>query len=404
MNIFPDGSNIDAWFDNTHIPSLEDLGKQYIATDYGVSSEADLNTKALQDLIDRVANDGGGVICIPAGTFVTGAIFFKPGVNLYLNKDAILMGSDDISDYPILPTRIEGENCDYFSALINADGMDGFVIAGDGVIDGNGHKAWRQFWLRRKWNPACTNKDEQRARLIYISNSSNVTVAGITTRNSMFWTNHLYRCDHVKYLSVTIEAPGEPINAPSSDAIDLDVCTDVLINGCKISVNDDAVCLKGGKGSYADLLPENGATERVIVEKCEVPFAHSAVTLGSECIHANNLIVRDCKCGQAYNFFRLKLRPDTPQIYENILVENCESYAGNFVNINPWTQFYNPVEREDFPKTYARNITFRNCKGAAGEPFNVKEDESQYTLQNIVYENVDIKVDESAGRNPGDPI
>lgn len=93
-----------------------------------------------------------------------------------------------------MQTRMEGETCPYFAALINADNVDGFKMCGKGTIDGNGLKAWRAFWLRRKWNPNCTNKDEQRPRLVYISNSSNVTIADLHLRNSHYWTTHIYKC------------------------------------------------------------------------------------------------------------------------------------------------------------------------------------------------------------------
>lgn len=114
------------------------------------------------------------MIVIPKGTFLTGALFFRQGVDLYIEEDGVLLGSDDISDYPICDTRIEGQNCKYFAALINADGIDGFKMWGKGTIDGNGLRSWKAFWLRREWNPDCTNKDEQRPRLVYISNCTNV--------------------------------------------------------------------------------------------------------------------------------------------------------------------------------------------------------------------------------------
>lgn len=386
---FPSGVKIDDWFYETDIPKLEDLGKTYVITEYGIQADGKIYTEEFQKLIDRIAENGGGVLVVPAGTFRTGALFFRQGVDLYLEKEAILKGSDDITDYPVLNTRIEGQSCLYFSALINVDGFDGFTLAGEGTIDGNGWKAWKSFWLRRSWNPDCTNKDEQRARLLYISNSQNVTIAGVTLQNSMFWSSHIYQSHHVKYLNVRILSPGEPINAPSTDAIDLDAARDVLIKGCYMAVNDDAVCMKGGKGVDAENLPENGPTERVLVEDCEFGFTHSCITCGSECLHAKDIYVRCCKSGVAHNFFRLKMRPDTRQIYEDILVEDCESHAGNFVNINPWTQF-NVLGKDEILLSYARNITFRNCHGTSLETYSVKEDPGQYILSEIRYEDIQI--------------
>lgn len=67
---------------------------------------------------------------VPPGTYLTGALYFKQGVNLYVSAGATLKGSDDISDYDLAETRIEKETCLYFTALINADGVDGFTMCG----------------------------------------------------------------------------------------------------------------------------------------------------------------------------------------------------------------------------------------------------------------------------------
>ena len=204
---FPDGTKISSWFYDTKIPSLTEMGKIYKITDYGILNDGCIYTEKLQNLIDTAHSEGGGVIYVPGGIFKTGALFFKQGVNLYIEKGGVLMGSDDISDYPLTETRIEGESCVYYPALINADNVDGFVISGEGVIDGNGLKSWKAFWKRLKWNPKATNKDEQRPRLLFISNSKNVIIANLTLQNSHFWTTHIYKCSFVKYLNLRIFSP-----------------------------------------------------------------------------------------------------------------------------------------------------------------------------------------------------
>ncbi len=389
LEYFPDGTPIDKWF--YEIPKLSELGKRYILTDYTEKNKSVVCTNEIQSLINYAYDTGGGVIVIPEGVFYTGAIFFKQGVHLCIEKGGILKGSDDISDYPICNTRIEGENCKYYSALINADGIDGFTIFGEGVIDGNGEKAWKAFWKRREWNPECTNKDEQRPRLIYLSNCKNITVTGLTLQNAHFWTNHLYKCKYVKYIGCRITSPAKPVPAPSTDGIDIDVCEDVLIKNCYFSVNDDAVVLKGGKGPYADTMPENGANERIIVEDCEYGFCHSCLTCGSESIHNKNIIARRLKVKNAERFLWLKIRPDTPQNYELIEIKEINgTLLEDFVNINPWTQFYDLKERKDIPLSYASNIVIKNCEINCDTYFNVKEDSDQYILSNFIFENLNI--------------
>ena len=239
-----------------------------------------LQTEAIQKVIDTAASQGGGVVVVPRGTFLTGSLFFRPGTHLHLREGARLKGSDAITHYKIVKTRLEGQTLNYFAALINADGVDGFTITGSGTIDGNGRRFYDEFWLRRKVFPKCTNLEALRPRMIYISDSKNVTVQDVRLVYSGFWTNHLYRCSRVRYIGCYIYAPtsGYP-KGPSTDALDLDACQDVHVRGCYINVNDDAVCLKGGKGTFVDKDSTNGPCRNVLIENVTYGVAGAGVTL-----------------------------------------------------------------------------------------------------------------------------
>ena len=370
VETWPDGTVMDAWFMEKGRVDVNALGRQYVLTDYGVlAGSTDVQTRQIQAVIDRCAQEGGGVVVVPTGTFKTGALFFKQGTHLHLSEGAVLLGSERIIDFPILTTRIEGETCKYFAALVNADGLDGFTITGKGTIDGNGLKYWQEFWIRRQWNPQCTNKDAQRPRLTYVSNSRNVTIQDVHLINSPFWTNHVYKSDHVRYLDCYIYAPTENVyapqpkrGAPSSDAIDIDVCTDVMVDGCFMHVNDDAVVLKGGKGTWADKDSTNGNCERILIQNCHYGRVHGCLTFGSESLHDRNVILRNCQTDNADRVLWLKMRPDTPQHYEYVLVENITGHCDRFLFIHPWTQFFKPGDRKDMPLSRCNNVTLRNIK------------------------------------------
>ena len=380
QEVWPDGTVMDAWFQEKGRVDVNTLGRQYVLTDYGVVVGSDeVQTQKIQAVIDRCAQEGGGVIVVPTGTFKTGALFFKQGTHLHLCEGAVLLGSDRIIDFPILMTRIEGETCKYFAALVNADGLDGFTITGKGTIDGNGLKYWQEFWIRRQWNPQCTNKDAQRPRLTYISNSRNVTIQDVHLINSPFWTNHVYKSHHVRYLDCYIYAPIHNVyapepkrGAPSSDAIDIDVCTDVHIKGCYMNVNDDAVVLKGGKGTFADKDSTNGPCERILIEDCHYGVVHGCLTLGSESLHDRNVILRRCHAEAVNRVLWLKMRPDTPQHYEYILVEDITGQCTRFLFIHPWTQFFKPQQRDDMPLSRCNNITMRRIQVNAKTMIDVK--------------------------------
>lgn len=388
---WPDGTKIDKWFADTSKVDVKSLGRQYVITDYGVKDDSTIvQTMQLQAVIDKAAKDGGGVIVIPRGTFLSGSLFFKPKTHLHIAEGGKLKGSDRITNYKIVETRIEGETCMYFSALVNADHVDGFTITGKGTIDGNGYNYWDEFWIRRKWNRKCTNKDAQRPRLIYISNSSNVTVQDVHIMNSAFWTNHVYNSDHVRYLDCYIYAPTSGMKAPSSDAIDIDKCHDFLINGCYMNVNDDAVVLKGGKGTYADTMSVNGPVERVLIQNCHYGTTHSMLTLGSESLHDRNIILRNCTSDNTSRVLWLKMRPDTPQQYEYVMVDGVRGKTKSFLFIHPWSQFYNPQKRDDMPASFCRHIIIKNINMDCKSFFDVVAKNDKYDLCDFTFENIKI--------------
>lgn len=390
--IFPDGTPIPEWFREHRVVSVKELGKQYCITNYGVQNDSTiLQTERIQAVIDKAAQEGGGVICIPKGTFLSGSLFFRPRTHLYLEKGATLKGSDDISHFDVIDTRLEGQNLTYFAALVNAIGVDGFTLSGEGKINGNGLRFWKSFWLRRQVNPQCTNLEELRPRLVYIADSKNVQLSGGRLENSPFWTTHLYRCENVKLLNLSIFAPHSPVKAPSSDAIDIDVCKNVLVKGCYMSVNDDAIALKGGKGPWADQdKVNNGSNLNIIIEDCVWGFCHSALTCGSESIHNRNILVRRCRVEHAQRLLWLKMRPDTPQNYEYIQLEDITGSAINFLFAQPWTQFFDLKDRKDVPYSYSSHVTMRNIQLDCDVLFAVKKDETQYKLSDFLFENLKI--------------
>lgn len=390
-NVFPDGTPISAWFQDTTKIDPASLGKWYSIADAGaVADDSTLNTTVIQNLIDSVSANGGGVVVIPAGIFRSGAIFFKPGTHLYVEKDGVLKGSDDIANYPIMPSRMEGQNLDYFPALVNAYNVPGFTITGEGTIDGNGKKYWEAFWQRRKENPKCTNLEVSRPRLVFIWGCDSVQLQDVKLHNSGFWTTHLYQCNYAKLLDLNIFAPKEPVPAPSSDALDLDVCSNVLVRGCYMSVNDDAIAMKGGKGPWADQDPNNGPNENILVENCTFGFCHSTFTCGSESIHTKNVLMRNCTVDGVSRIIFLKMRPDTPQNYEYITLENIKGTAKTGIYIRPWRQFFDLQGRETPPVSVSSNITFRNFELTC-EKFTEVGLTEYDRLENVTLENMNVK-------------
>ena len=366
--------------------------QEYIISNYGVSNDSTtLQTAAIQKVIDKAEANGGGTIVIPKGVYLTGALFFKPKTKLLLQEGARLKGSDHIDNYPLIPSRMEGRSIYYYAALINAYHVDSFQINGPGTIDGNGLKYWEYFWFYRdsvkQHGRSATNLEVHRPRLVFIWGSNNVTIKDVKLHNAGFWTTHLYQCTNVLIENCDIRSPFKPVKAPSTDGIDIDVCKKVTVRKCYISVNDDAVCIKGGKGPDAHKRGENGVVEDILIEDCVFGESHGTLTLGSESIHARNIVMRNCRMEHNTSILRLKMRPDTYQVYENIRIENITGKCGTIISMAPWTQFYDMGGSTEKPFAIVRNISFSNlnvqCKTVGAMQGNPAD-----TVSNILFKNI----------------
>ena len=108
-----------------------------------------LDTSAIQKAIDAAAKAHGTVV-VPAGAYRTGAIFLKSGIEFRVDKGATLLGSQDIADYPMMPTRVAGIEMTWPSALVNVYEQSNVKITGQGIVDGDGKKWYDLYWKMRR--------------------------------------------------------------------------------------------------------------------------------------------------------------------------------------------------------------------------------------------------------------
>lgn len=251
---------------------------------YGAAPDArTLSTAAIQKAIDAAAPAHGTVTFAP-GVYLTGAIFLKSGVAIRIDEGVTLLGAQDLAAYPVMPTRVAGIEMKWPAALLNVYRQHDVKISGKGTVDGDGKIWWDKYWtLRREYEPKglrwAADYDCQRPRLIQIYDSSNVDLTGLTLKRSGFWTVHICYSQHVTVDGVTVRN-NEGGRGPSTDGIDIDSSSDVLIAHNDLECNDDDICLKAGRD--ADGLRVNRATHHITIRDNTVRGGAAGITFGSE--------------------------------------------------------------------------------------------------------------------------
>lgn len=218
--------------------SVEDFG--------AVGDNSTDNTLAFRAALQAVS--GGGEVLVPAGVFQTAP--FNLTSNIVLRVDGTIRGVENRSAYPligVLPSY--GHDLDTGGAarrqpLVFSVGASNLSISGSGTIDGAGYYWYGEF-KNRSIDPGVG-----RPHLIELQNCTGVEVTGITLLNSAFWTFHPVYCQDVHIHDMTIQAPWcQNYACANTDGIDVDSCSNVLIERNYINCGDDHVTVISGAGA-----------------------------------------------------------------------------------------------------------------------------------------------------------
>ena len=376
--------------------------RRFITNQGAVGDGKTLNTRAIQATINDCSIQGGGTVVIPSGTFLSGSIFLKPGVNLEIASGGVLKGSQDTNDYPWINTRIAGFEMKWPAALVNAEGLTNVEIRGPGTIDGSGERWWKEYWDVRASDKEGLDPHFKvaRPRLVEIERCRQVAVRDLHLVDPAFWNLQITYCDGVTVSNLIVRAHGKDnLRAASSDGIDIDSTCNVLITHCDIECDDDGICLKSGRD--ADGLRVNRPTENVLIRDCRVGRAAGLVVFGSETSGSiRNVKVLDCRADKGCEeVVRFKTRMGRGGVVEHVLYDNIQAdgvrMVFNFnmdVFANTWLpeEFRTPVPPDKgtpvFRDIEIRNLHAVNC-AHAGHLIGLTES----PLQNITLENIDVQ-------------
>lgn len=285
-------------------------------------------TKQIQNAIDACSSAGGGTVTFEPGNYLTGALFIKKGVNLCIGKGVTLMGSTDINDYPEFKSRIAGIEMIWPAAVINVIDQKNAAISGEGTLDCQGKVFWDKYWEMRKeyekeglrW---IVDYDCKRVRGILISNSSDVSLKNIHVMRTGFWAVQVLYSSYctINGININNNIGG---HGPSTDGIDIDSSTKILIENCDIDCNDDNICIKSGRD--ADGLRVNRPTEYVVIRNCITRKGAGLITCGSETSGSiRNILAYNMQAYGTSSALRIKSAMNRGGTVENIFMSHVKA-------------------------------------------------------------------------------
>jgi polygalacturonase len=350
----PRGSIIEGWKEADRIlqriipPEFPE--QEFPITDYGAVSDGRLCTDAFRKAIEACHAAGGGIVAVPADTFLTGAIHLLSNVNLHLMEGAVIKFSTDPEDYlPVVLTRSEGMELYNYSPLVYAFKQENIAITGKGVLDGQASKENWWTWRGREqfgWKEGMPSGHDPGSfpRLFEMSETGvpieerifgdgaylrpsfiqpyqcqNILIEDVTLINPPMWMLHPVLSENLTIRGVKLFSKG----APNGDGCDPECCRDVLIEECVFNTGDDCIAIKSGRNRQG--FEAGIPTENVIIRRCTFKDGHGGVTLGSELSGGiRNVYAYDCDMSSPnlVRAIRLKSNRYRAGVVENVFVRD----------------------------------------------------------------------------------
>lgn len=356
-------------------------------TAYGaVSNSPKVCTEAIQAAIDACAASGGGRVTVPSGTFISGTIWLKSNVELYLEHGSRLVASKEREDYNALDAYEQNYNCLHEEWLgqhfVLAVEQENVAITGTGTIDGSGDYFFEEprgrgvfGWM----HGIAKSKDKEKLRpgqLICFIECNGVVLTDITVVNAPCWNCFFHGCEVVSVRGVKIFNPPYCAN---TDGIDIDSCRYVTISDCIIRTGDDAIAIRCA--AYR-LQNKERNCEYITIANCFLSTCASGIRFGVGRGAVRHVQVSNLTVGEAGALFTLMtgyLGRGHVEI-EDIHVQNVSA-----ANVS------RPFDIEDASEAGIRQISFSDIRTDARYPSETSTTK-EGTLSDIVFRNVDIEV------------
>ena len=342
-------------------------------TSYGaVSSTTVNNTSTIQQTINACSTAGGGVVLIPAGTFLSGPITMKSKVNLCIASGSTLRilpyGSGNGTVAGTYPNS--GTANDY-TDFIYGKNLTNIAVTGNGIIDGNG----TDWWTAYKANSAIA-----RPCLIRFDGCSYIQISGISLINAPNVHITIGKSGTSATLKdLTITAPS---TAPNTDGIDT-WAPNINISNCNIAVGDDNIAMDSG-------------SQNITVKNCIFGTGHGC-SVGSYAANVGNIVVDSCSFTNTTSGIRLKTARDRGGLeqyftYSNITMSGVTTpfYATSYYPKEPTSPTADPAQTITATTPTWQHLLFKNITVTGSSSAGILWGLPEQSISDVVFDNVTI--------------
>lgn len=300
-----------------------------------------LYTETVQKLIDECSVNGGGEVRFTVGRYVLSTVFLKSNVKIVIEKDAEILGAENIADYASdeqvdYPLYQDASHSFFHCSMFVGIDCENIAIVGQGKID-----------MRSVWDEGnIRNMVHRGAKCIALKNCKNVEIAGLTIVNATDLAVYFAGCENVDIYGLNMRV--------YIDGISPDNSKNVRIYDCDLETGDDGIVLKS---SYT--LNRLDVCRDIHVWNCRVKSRCNALKFGTE----------------------------TNGGFENILIEDIEVYETRIAGIA-----LESIDGAIIDGVTIRNIKMRNVNAPifihVGERMRGPVGRDVGKIKNVTLENI----------------
>lgn len=360
--------------------------------DYGaIGDGTTINTQAIQAAINAAHKVGGGRVVVSKGTFVSGTLVLKTGVELHVTDGDTLLGSPYLRDYPDMEQLTIRSYTERYSrkAFLYAEGATDIALTGRGMIHGNSYAP--------EFKAAEHGRDKPLGlRLI---SCERVKVEGLTLTSAGLWLQHYLNCEELDIEGITAINHGNFTN----DGLNIDGCRNVRIHDIRIDSHDDALVFKSTGPARC---------ENITVRNCGLKSHCHGLKFGTETtggfqnIDIANISISASdsvhyKSGSLWRVITgVAIELVDGGTLENVRIQNLRAdsvYAPIFIKLGNRGRKHTEGAPEPQPGQM-KNIHLSNFRITDAGPFSSSVTGFPgHSIENVTLENIDIEYNEAPG-------